>query len=1201
MSPITEINLENDKPDSVRVGVVQFNLNKYLTERKGLLCANDNLASEKYKNFMKCAKNRDINILCFPELSSNSDLLDELKVFSDENKMIIIAGSYYDHKRKNVCPIIIPNKEIFFSEKINLSPLEDSPYADMRPSKGEIIYVIKNSIFGSFAVLICADFLDDKIRNQIYENSIDFLFVISLNRQSDTWHIDMNRNCEKNEDGLYVLYSNSVMDEYGDGKSAIFGIMDNIHLDETLHHSVKYKFMEIMDENMLVADFDIKNKKPSRPRNIKNSPNIIPQYPYSTKAKKELMTFFNIIGLQEKRYKRIDDLFVPPKNYNEIYNKLRDDKIVFIVGDPEIGKTYTSVKLLLDSYRNDGYYPIYFKGHDLSEQIEAMTEKVDSVVKDDVVVYFEDPWGKTEFKVFDHVFRDVSDLINRISEVNARVIITSRLNIFKLIEKKKESLKDLWMHVKKLSIKLAYTEENLIEILENYLETFRPEWHENPTIVSLVKDAIADNTLKTPMSIKKLIESHEAKITEDEQIIQRVLENASQETNIAFGREIEAIFQSREYEKIVFLSFPYIAPFDTQFIKITFEKFLLFLNDKYKFDLIQANDFDYHIGWFKEEIDIYSEETLELLKFSHPSYSDGFSFALKNNPELYNKIFSNFLMELANYGSEIRLKIGNFLFENFDVFPEPKILQILLSDSDFNVRKLVSKIVFEHFDEFSEVPEEIIEKMSTDENTEVRITSGEIITENFETFPQFAENIVFKMLDDEEPIIRKLIGEIVFEHFDEFSEVPEEIIEKMSTDENTEVRITSGEIITENFETFPQFAENIITQLTEDKDLDVVKATGQKIARNYNKFKEFTENSLLSMSENVDPLVRMLSGEVITENFGIFPKFAANIMEKLSNDSDLSVRNSLGFHIKKHFINLPTSIERIVFKMLDDEEPIIRKLIGEIVFEHFDEFSEVPEEIIEKMSTDENTEVRITSGEIITENFETFPQFAENIVFKMLDDEEPIIRKLIGEIVFEHFDEFSEVPEEIIEKMSTDENTEVRITSGEIITENFETFPQFAENIITQLTEDKDLNVKKSLGKNLAKIFVQKPDLGEKYIEMLSGYEDPALELLIGDIFSLFYSKNNFLSENLLISLSESEDSDLRLSACGIIKMNYELFPQLADQLLSELSIDSVEDVSNAAERILNPKFIEDVDIGEQLENMNITNEWDENDNWDEY
>src|SRR5262249_15375988 len=72
--------------------------------------------------------------------------------------------------------------------------------------------------------------------------------------------------------------------------------------------------------------------------------------------------FLRKIGLEEGSiwYQRIDDVYVTPIEYDEIKDALEKDRIIFITGPREYGKTYTAIRLLWEYY-NKGYEPKYIQ------------------------------------------------------------------------------------------------------------------------------------------------------------------------------------------------------------------------------------------------------------------------------------------------------------------------------------------------------------------------------------------------------------------------------------------------------------------------------------------------------------------------------------------------------------------------------------------------------------------------------------------------------------------------------------------------------------------------------------------------------------------------------------------------------------------------------------------------------------------------
>ena len=75
-----------------------------------------------------------------------------------------------------------------------------------------------------------------------------------------------------------------------------------------------------------------------------------------------MLKFLDLIGeSSSKIYNRIDELFVPPIEYDEIKASLEKNRVVFITGPPEFGKTYTAIRLLWEFFCS-GYNPVWWAG-----------------------------------------------------------------------------------------------------------------------------------------------------------------------------------------------------------------------------------------------------------------------------------------------------------------------------------------------------------------------------------------------------------------------------------------------------------------------------------------------------------------------------------------------------------------------------------------------------------------------------------------------------------------------------------------------------------------------------------------------------------------------------------------------------------------------------------------------------------------------
>lgn len=147
--------------------------------------------------------------------------------------------------------------------------------------------------------------------------------------------------------------------------------------------------------------------------------------------KLKILDFLEKIGSERPEYMKIEELYVEPKNYDKIKSALDEHNIVFIIGDAEIGKTYTAIKLLWEYSKE--YEPVYIPEERRREQWELIRHKRDFGEK---AVYLEDPLGKVEFERAESIFTDIGTFITEVKRKRCKIIVTSREKVFQEFEKR---------------------------------------------------------------------------------------------------------------------------------------------------------------------------------------------------------------------------------------------------------------------------------------------------------------------------------------------------------------------------------------------------------------------------------------------------------------------------------------------------------------------------------------------------------------------------------------------------------------------------------------------------------------------------------------------------------------------------------------------------------------------------------------------
>lgn len=642
------VDLKQQKQTTCRVMICQMNSSEFNWQNKnGLLHLNhDDKISIKVREFLKIAKLNSVDLILFPELSIPEKLIEKIQEWSREQEAIVICGSHYYYNQDKIisrCPIIIKG-HIYFTEKKFPAPLEKSPIIGEGIHAGTKVIKFINSFIGDFSVLICADYLEENLKKELNFETLDFLCVCAFQRDSSVYHNRMNIDCENSSTGLYLLYSNFIDSKYGDGNSAIFGIMDRLYADKLFEAKYtdlvpnKKLFQFKADSEFVISDLDLVNKRPFSNRNIFTEPNFH-LVSTNTQTSTNDLAFIQKVAHDDERYKRIDELYVQPSEFKEIGDILKSKNIVFIIGDPGIGKTYTAVKILKD-YFNNGYEPIWFAG--LEKEERELQSKVlrDFIPTDNQIVYFEDPFGRTIFERRDSLFQIFNPLLDKLSNLNCKIIITSRKEIFEHFSQESLLEKEILTLKQELNIRNpSYDASGLIKIFDK-LASIICDWYEDKECRNLVYSAINNGAIATPLSIRDLV--FVSRNVFSAQTLEEHIERRSNESIKVFALEI--LSSSATIKTILYLTYfcgtkgkPYLSEIFSEVSKKLTE-----LNIPIK-SLSLNVEIRSQIGFRIEQFGFAKTA----YKFSHPIYEESLASLILSDPQC-EIIAKNIIQEVAN-------------------------------------------------------------------------------------------------------------------------------------------------------------------------------------------------------------------------------------------------------------------------------------------------------------------------------------------------------------------------------------------------------------------------------------------------------------------------------------------------------------------------------------------------------------------------
>ena len=629
------LNFADSRLDKARVMVCQLDFDQLEHEKKGRLhfVINSTKNRNLLRRYLNIAVSKQVDLLVFPELTVPSEFVNELWNYSKQYNLYIIGGTHYKKSENgyfSVCPIVTP-QGVYDTEKIFPSPYEQSSFngGSNGAIPGHVVYRLNGTKLGDFAVVICLDYVNDGLRNSLGKDSLDFLIVSAFNGDTANFHYSMHLDVQHASDGLFVLYSNCISKHLsGDGKSALFGFMNDCYKSEYRDKGCTdgnpsnkiYEFSD--DKTYCIFELDLEHKKPYVSKNCYTESNVKVIEEESAEMG-ERHRFAKMLGATESRYLFIDKYFVKPREYDEMLELLEKEGVLVITGDPGIGKTYTAIHFLY-YYFGKGYHPTWSFGLAKEDRDKQREHLLNFEPQEKDIVYIEDPFGRTVFENREELKTLFGNMVQKFRASRAKLIITSRAEVYKQFEKEVLSGNYLEEFKKELNVRNpSYGKDELKEIAKLYIKDYT-DWWNKVKYVRRVMAGIDNDELISPLMLFNLVRNH-PKVT-NASILDYGIKNARKTDLVSyFADEIKTLTIPARIllYLVLFYGRKNIALYREMFGKVQTALFLInpFEGSTFAFELRSQNE--HRIQRLGVQIPVY--------RFSHPAYEEALIILFKSD------------------------------------------------------------------------------------------------------------------------------------------------------------------------------------------------------------------------------------------------------------------------------------------------------------------------------------------------------------------------------------------------------------------------------------------------------------------------------------------------------------------------------------------------------------------------------------------
>lgn len=756
----------------------------------------------------------------------------------------------------------------------------------------------------------------------------------------------------------------------------------------------------------------------------------------------------------DSELKRIKEVYVKPKTFNEAEKILNKKKFLMITGPANVGKTTMA----------------YFLSSKLKENFEAFRilkierERVSELKElSHSVIFFDDVFGKAEVeKRYADQFQDIQKLKD-----NNYLILTTRKEILDELknyrtrfgEYPESMIKD---HVIEIEQEGSYSNEDLFQILRNHLNYYQKIGKIDEKEVEFANQlkGLIIFELRFPHNYEVFVREQLKKISKGEIDIEQAIDNAKHIKRVA-KNWFEHIDLNKKYFVFTVALFP---GFDEERFERIYLKIIKDLKKRHG-DLLEE-DLDY----LRQQTSSYITESKKI-DFKHPNYLEGVREGLKRCKRDLIEVLPTFkqLTKEKVFRDVIAVNLGEFGYINITEALEilKKIAKYKKSSASWYVANSLGKIG-------KIKPDLILEKLkewTKEEIFGVRWAVADSIGKFGKLKPKKALEILRELAEDERAPVRNAVARSI------------------------------GEIGI----AIPEKALKILKELTEDES-PVVKATVAISLGNIGKFKP--KEALKIMRKLAEYDIIPIKGSVmrsLREIGRVKPRVILEVLDEWTKDENTKVRRTVAEILGKVGIKYPKKalgiLEKLAKDVINEGAWEAMDSLGEIGKLMPDKALEIISDIIEKMKKKEFYEkddfFRFKIEPSLGEIGKIIPNKVLNFLGKLAMEEDYWIRwgvaEALGEIGKAKPDETLEI---LIEWMSS-EDEGVRWVVVKSLSEIGKVKPNIALVILRELSKDKEVWIREAVVWSLEEIGKIKLDEALEIFKELAKDENPEVRKLV--------------------------------------------------------------------------------------------------------
>jgi len=840
------------------------------------------------------------------------------------------------------------------------------------------------------------------------------------------------------------------------------------------------------------------------------------------------------------QYRHIDEIFIPPHEFDKILNTLQHNKIVFIIGPPHVGKTFTAVYLLWYFYKVSGLKPRWITPKPLEQEpfpvrrISSYGQKdsdtplvrlIENNVGSDRVTYIEDIFGqRSDEEIREGKYGPQELLLHLIDFAEetpgAKVIVTSRDKLFNKAVKKSPKLDQLIVRLKgKINVKISsYKKKDKFNIMGKYASLYSCCWIDMiPKKLPPDVQEAAEN-LATPAAIEFYCRLSCAERTVGGR--EKCFKKSHQELTKAFASEI---IQLNEISLAALLVAEHFTP-SAQLFAAAFPRFLI---DKQP-DAVWKKA----IQALKDRIQVSEKEDI---KYFHPSFREAVKIALAD--ESTSRLFNEMVKNLYKH----RRCRGNLAFAATNNFKHLDnngrgLLRSLCTDDDEKVRKNVAAGLGNQFKQLDNVARKLLQSLCADSKKEVRGCAAYALASQFKYLNTDERTILHSLRSDRYSKVLGNMASGLAHNFRDLDEDGYELLRSLCADPNDEVRKSAASALAFEFDRLYNRGRKLLYTLSEDPIFEVRLSTASGLIHLFDRLDKKGHKLLYSLCTDHNKNVRIKIADLFGYSLGHI-KETFELLHPLVTDSCRQVRKSAAYSLAKNFQNLNKDGRYLLRSLCQVSERDIRKSIARGL-SSFDQLTKPGRDLLRFLCGDPDKFIRATAIDALSEQFKYLNQEERLLLLSHLSDSSTLVQAYTAYSLAKKFRYLNQKERDFLCSISVTPNSNVRTWVASGLTSEFEYIDKAGRDLLRSLCKDPEAEVRKSMAYGLANKINCLDKEGKELLDALLA--DPEEKVRINAVEGLpSFADLEKAGQDILRALCTSPDKHSRASAA--LKLSYEI------------------------------------------------------------